>query len=374
MSTPSALFVPAIPASFLDALAKLSRECFGRAAPQNAVLAAAVSHVSRRYTRDRAALMDSQGDPTSLTARLRFFLPRDLYKLWGPLSELWAAQCIPKRSKLRVLDVGAGLGTSTLGLATFAHAHELCASMQVTAIDSDDQALALLSSLLSRPCGLDLPQLQVTTMHRRIDHHASLPAGPFDVILCGLSLNEILLPLSPDQRAAAGAEFLRGVSTRLAVDGCLVVLEPALRDEARTLSEIRDALVADSAPPWVFAPCLGTASCPMLARARDWCHQRLPAAFPAPLAELSRAAGLRDEELTYSYLTLRLLQGNLAALASPDQRAYRVVGGPVLSKGKREFAHGPEYVAARDVKACGNQVLHGAGQITLEVLGFLEHR
>ena len=96
MSTPSALFVPAIPASFLDALAKLSRECFGRAAPQNAVLAAAVSHVSRRYTRDRAALMDSQGDPTSLTARLRFFLPRDLYKLWGPLSELWAAQAIER--------------------------------------------------------------------------------------------------------------------------------------------------------------------------------------------------------------------------------------------------------------------------------------
>ena len=337
MTPPVVLSLPEIPDAFLQALAALARERFGRAAPEGRVLGAAVNHVSRKYTRDRAALMDSQGDPTTLTARLRFFLPRDLYKLWGPLSELLAADCVPKRRSLRVLDVGAGLGTSTLGLATFVHAHGLCESLHVTAIDSDEQALSLMSRLVSRPCGLDLPTLALDVLRKQLDSRASLPEGPFDVIICGLSLNEILLPLSALERPTQGAEFLRTLCLKLSPDGVLIVVEPALREEARALSAIRDILVVSDGSPHVFAPCLGCASCPMLARERDWCHERLPATLPPELSELSRVAGLRDEELTYSYLTLRTQPRDLAVLAPAGQRVYRVVGGPVITKGKREF-------------------------------------
>lgn len=337
MTPPVVLSLPEIPDAFLEALARLARERFGRAAPEGRVLGAAVSHVSRKYTRDRAALMDSQGDPTSLTARLRFFLPRDVYKLWGPLSELLAADCVPKRRDLRVLDVGAGLGTSTLGLATFAHAHGLCEALHVTAIDSDEQALSLMSRLLSRPCGLDLPMLKLDVLCKRLDSRALSPEGPFDVIICGLSLNEILLPLPSHERPTQGAEFLRALCSRLSPGGVLIALDPALREEARTLSAIRDMLVSRDDSPHVFAPCLGCASCPMLARERDWCHERLPATLPSQLSELSHVAGLRDEELTYSYLTLRMQPRDLAVLACAGQQVYRVVGGPVITKGKREF-------------------------------------
>lgn len=331
------LSLPRIPDPFLAFLAQLAQGQFGRAAPDDRTLAAAVQDVSRRYTRDRAQLMDSQGDPASLSARLRFFLPRDMYKVWGPLTELVQLQAAPQRDTLRVLDLGAGLGTTSLGLATFAAKHSLCEQLHITAVDSDAAALTLLSKVLSQAKGLTLPTLQVHQQARTLEVDSQLPRGPFDVILCGLALNEILLPLPLEARTEAGATFLTRLCQQLDDDGCLIVIEPALRQEARTLSAVRDVLVGTPTAPHIFGPCLGTAPCPMLTRKRDWCHERLPAELPGQLGDLSRAAGLRDEGLTYSYLTLRKRPLNLATLADADQRPYRIVGGPVGSKGKTEY-------------------------------------
>jgi hypothetical protein len=123
--------------------------------------------------------------------------------------------------------------------------------------------------------------------------------------------------------------------------GSLVVVEPALRDRTRHLHRVRDALAARPGVT-VFAPCLHAAPCPALAREADWCHEDLAVDLPAWLVPVARAAGLRHEGLTFSYLVLRKDGARLAdADADADVAAtggarLRVVSDAMPSKGKRE--------------------------------------
>ena len=66
---------------------------------------------------------------------------------------------------------------------------------------------------------------------------------------------------------------------------------------------------------------------------RDWCHQEFDFRMPDFLAELARAAGLRERRLTFASLVLRR-DGRTLADAGTDAR---VVSAPLVSKGKREL-------------------------------------
>lgn len=80
----------------------------------------------------------------------------------------------------------------------------------------------------------------------------------------------------------------------------------------------------------------------MLARERDWCHEDLDVDLPGWMVETARAAGLRWQGLTFSYLVLRRDATRSVAelLASePGERALvplRMVSAPRATKGKTE--------------------------------------
>jgi hypothetical protein len=126
-----------------------------------------------------------------------------------------------------------------------------------------------------------------------------------------------------------------------------VVIEPATRADTRALHRARGALIARGLG--VFAPCTHQGECPMLARARDWCHEDLAdAALPDWLVPVARDAGLRWQGLTFSYLVVRrdasrsvaeLLHGTAGDAAVVPTR---LVSQPRATKGKTEaFASGP---------------------------------
>src|SRR5690606_8661717 len=84
-------------------------------------LVRAITEVSRIYTRSRDDIADFGGTPWALAARLAFFLPRDLLKVTMPLMALSRMGAFPgDGDTLRVLDLGAGLGGSCLGVAAYA--------------------------------------------------------------------------------------------------------------------------------------------------------------------------------------------------------------------------------------------------------------
>jgi hypothetical protein len=90
----------------------------------------------------------------------------------------------------------------------------------------------------------------------------------------------------------------------------------------------------------VFAPCLHAKHCPVLAAEGDWCHEDLPVDLPPWVVPLARAAGLRWQGLTFSYLVLRRDDRRLVSELEHGGEAgtvhLRVISELLRTKGKAE--------------------------------------
>ena len=346
-------YLEPVPAALLASVDAVARERFGSRDLRGAALARAVQRVSEAYTRERGALRELAGEHEVLCARLRFFLPRDAPKIAAPLGELAAVGALPRAQQsgdsgpalhggatLRVLDLGAGLGTTSLGAARMLLAQPGVERVHIDAVDHDGAALELAQALCDRYAREAGLALSMSTRRAALTP-ALLPrlARGYHVILLGLVLNELTLDAGNTTDAGEHhARWLTQLSALLADDGVLIALEPALRAQSRALQHARTLLLAKGGPPYLFAPCVHAGACPLLERERDWCHERLPLALPEPIAKIAADAGLREAELSYSYLTLTRAPRSLAELArDAPQRLYRVVSGTLASKGKLEL-------------------------------------
>jgi hypothetical protein len=183
---------------------------------------------------------------------------------------------------------------------------------------------------------------------------AGRASEPFDLVMVGQVLSELDRELDDGARVARHAERIGALMASLDERGSLVIVEPALRDRTRHLHRLRDALLATRAVT-VFAPCLHADPCPALDRESDWCHEDLPVDLPPWLVPIARAAGLRWQGLTFSYLVLRK-DGRTLEDALPAGARLRAVSQLIVSKGKKEAflcgrrasgAHGERLLAVR---------------------------
>jgi len=316
-----------------DALARIhevASSVYGPKATPRA-LADAVVALSHIYTRERGQMASL--DKKTLLARAGFFFPRDLPKIFGPLDALVAAGCTLDGPQLRVLDVGAGLGATSFGLARWLRVRSLpVQALHVTALETNAAALRLFGSFVRTLASLPDEFVPITLDARTEDLRTVRTSDKFDLILFGFVLNELFLDAPEAERAQRRADVLCAASERLAPGGAIIQLEPALKDTTRELMRTRDVLAARNTAPYVLAPCLHSLPCPMLPSERDWCHQELPVALPTSLAEVARAATLRYEGLSYASLVLGNTPRPLPAAGS-----FRIVSDRLLSKGKLEF-------------------------------------
>ncbi|HEY8042552.1 MAG TPA: small ribosomal subunit Rsm22 family protein [Polyangiaceae bacterium] len=295
-------------------------------------LAARVTDLSAAYndaSRARAGVRDAGA------ARLGFSFARDVPKGAAAVRELVATGVLRLGGVLRVLDVGAGLGATTWGVVRALEASGARGAVEVTWVDADAEALDLAAAVARRRAGHGAVELRPRTAARAVGPLDDL--GRFGLVLAGQVLSELDVGAPDEVRVERHASLLRGWLERRVDDhGALVVVEPALRDRTRHLHRVRDALAASGAT--VFAPCLHAAPCPALARDTDWCHEDLPVDLPPWLVPVARAAGLRHEGLTFSYLVLRRDGASLAGVVPARSGAarLRVVSDAMPSKGKRE--------------------------------------
>lgn len=341
------LFIPTLSPAWVEHVTQLSRSELGLTHLRGEPLSQAVADLSRAYTREREDLAELVGDDRAYSARLQFFLSRDLLKVHGPLAELHSVNALPAARRWRVLDLGAGLGTTSLGIARFGACTQCVDELAVTAVDIDPEALELFAAL-ARDLRL-LPGVPIA-----LESHAhdltrrfvpSEVRGPFELIVIGLALNELHGRLGTAELVSRVLECAQLLSD----DGCLIILEPALRATSRALQALRDSLIerlhSEQAALHVFAPCLHEGPCPMRVRERDYCHERIPCELPEPLAQLAASAHLRERDLTYSYLTLHRQARSLAELRS-TQPLLRAISGQLTSKGKTEvWLCQPEHAA-----------------------------
>jgi SAM-dependent methyltransferase len=301
-------------------------------------LGAAVARLSAAYndpSRASAAVRDAGA------ARLGFSFVRDVPKGAGAVRELVAGGAIElgASAPLRVLDLGAGLGATTWGLARALGRAGSARPIEAVWVDPDRTALDVASAIVrARASSGGAVDLRVRALPASVSASPPLGAERFDVVVAGQLLSELDVGAPGEARLARHTALIqRWLEDRVAPDGALVIVEPALRDRTRHLHALRDRLVALGAT--VFAPCLHASPCPALARETDWCHEDLDVDLPAWLVPVARAAGLRHEGLTFSYLVLRragatrLVDGMGAA---DGATRVRVVSSLVRTKGKRE--------------------------------------
>jgi len=304
------------PARWEELLWDAARAELPAAALEMRVLLPAIVERTRRYTDERATLhakLTGREAQRDLAARALFFTVADAAKVQVPLAELARRGLLPA-GPMRVLDVGAGAGAMTLGLLSFDGAPH-----SIIALDRDAAALAIFGRVVGA-LPTPAPTLQTVT-----GDVSRLPGGPFDLVLAGSVLNE----LEPARRAALARDLL----ARLAPGGSLILIEPALRETARALHELRDGLLAEGAAS-VFAPCTRRGPCPALVDPRDWCHEDRSFQPPPRLADLARRTGLRTHGLKFAYLTLRRTAEPL--VDAPSGKALRVVSDALDQKGTVE--------------------------------------
>jgi len=283
-------------------------------------LVRAILDRSRRYTSERERLAAPADRTADLAARAAFFTVADAMKIAIPLAELAGRGALPARRPIRVVDLGAGCGAMSLGLVA-ALASEPGVSLEILAIDRDAAALAIAAAAIRELAARSGVAAAVTTRAADVQ---KAPLGAADLVVMGSLLNELGegAPLAVVERALGA----------IADDGAVIAVEPALRDTARALHEVRDAILARGTGH-VFAPCTRRAApCPALADPDDWCHEDRPLQLAPRTAELARLTHLRDGGMKMSYLVLRARPLPLVAEAS----AWRVVGVPRPEKGKLE--------------------------------------
>src|SRR5690606_31900265 len=207
-----------------DALWRAAERALPAAALSHRALVRAVMERTRRYTSERERLDEPLGpaeEAGDLAARALFFAVTDSAKVSVPLGELFGRGLLPAGdAPLRVLDLGAGAGAMTLGAAAFLADAGRPVDLQVTAIDRDRPALALLSAAAADLGAALGGRVAVEARHGSLRDLAPAP-GSADLVLCGSVLNE----LDEATRLLVIERALAAAGER----GAVVVIEPALR-------------------------------------------------------------------------------------------------------------------------------------------------
>jgi ribosomal protein RSM22 (predicted rRNA methylase) len=320
----------------LEVLAKVSPEKNLR----GDALAQAVVNLSRLFTTARVTLPPRYlNDSAHASAYRSYFLPVNLSKVQVLLDELPNDNHEISDRPMAVLDLGCGPGTGALALLDWLwrRSPEQAKSLSVLASDMSLAPLRDMKRLWEAYCReVGIASTSLRSVEGNLEHPLKGELGkqivhgvPYDLIIMANCLNE-LFPASidpPVERAAVVAQLL----PFLAKNGTIMIIEPALRQTARALHQMRNHLLKQGLCT-VYSPCLHEEACPALDHPDDWCHEERPWQTPPMIAALDREVGFIKDALKFSYLLLRT-DGRTIVRRSPQ--TFRVVSELRELKGEK---------------------------------------
>ncbi len=304
-------------------------------------LAQTVVTLSRLFTTERATLPQHYlDDPAHASAYLSYFLPVNLSKVQVLLDELAENNGIETSDRpMTVLDLGCGPGTGSLALLDWLwhRKPEQARALSVLASDASSAPLQDATKLWEAYCrevgiaGTGLRSVQGNLEHPLKGELGKqiVRGGPYDLMIMANCLNE-LFPSSVDP-SLERAVIVEQLLPFLAPHGTIMIIDPALRQTARGLHQVRNYLLKKGLCT-VYSPCLHEGACPALDHPDDWCHEERPWQTPPTIAALDREVGFIKDALKFSYLLLRT-DGRTIAKRSPN--TFRVVSELRELKGEK---------------------------------------
>jgi SAM-dependent methyltransferase len=270
----------------------------------------------RGFTTDREKREpDYMSDKDALQAYVFSFLLPNLERTKGALTRYGnnAVASLLEKKQLRVLDLGCGPMSASLGLVTLLEELTAAATpplrgmhaakntskpklpnIQITAVDRTDEGVEFALDVL-KMSGYD---------HVEVKFSKELPnskTATFDVVLIANALNEV----SPSLRK----KWIHDCFLMLSPEGICLILEPGQDDHSKALIEVRDEFLFGplAKQTTLLGPCLHKAACPLGANSgrKDWCWFRHNWRPPAFLKALDAETELEHRELAYSFLLLQ---------------------------------------------------------------------
>ena len=167
------------------------------------------------------------------------------------------------KETLRVLDFGSGPGTASLALLA-----SLKQPLNITCVESSQPMRAVAKKLLSSwNAGKSLADLSF------VSHLPTSNTASYDVIVAANALAEL--------SEAESQALITHLTSMVAPDGFLILLEPGQQLHSRRLMRFRDGLAKTSPKLTPLFPCTRADICPMLkASETDWCHSTIEWAQP----------------------------------------------------------------------------------------------
>jgi len=239
--------------------------------------------------------------PELVDARLHFFMPSDIVKVWGPMGEVVELAVFSKR-EISVLDLGCGAGTASVGLAMVLAAAGFAGTVSFTLVEPDPALLRHLrvSFQALRDAGIvrHRTRMEPVTLE---EHLAARRTARHDLVV---ALNVLCEAFSgPEYLSATRALVKTLLRDRLGREGVLLVIEPALKRFARLVAELGDRCRDEGTA--LYAPCLAGPPCPQRDSAgRAFCFHSCPVPVSPFLQSVSARSGLDRHEVNYAYLSL----------------------------------------------------------------------
>lgn len=284
-----------------------------------------VSHLSESFTGRDKFKQGYLKDHAKREAYLLYYLPSNILKSTFLLNELAAGNALPNDERVRILDLGSGPGSATLGLVV--HPALRSSYLEITAVDMASAALEefcwILSRVLqNRPYSL---KTTVANLEKGLDVD-----GEFDLVVVSNLLNELYRRKAVEAKVSwLGEQVLR----RVASNGSLLLIEPALKATTIDLMRVRDMLL-ERYQVNIYSPCPAQGVCPMLASTdRNWCHAEVGWRRPGLITQIDQSIGNRKHSLKFSYLIIRKDGLNLSNLLSSEP-LWRVVSDQHKEKGR----------------------------------------
>jgi hypothetical protein len=262
--------------------------------------APSVSELSDLFTEERgqSRLIHHYFDHARFqSAYLLYFYPLHAFKFFSILAP-FVKPLIPSQKKLKVLDLGAGPGTASMGMIhSFIHSDQKVPPLELHWIDQNSKIMEH-GKLLMERFYAEMPERfeAAPEIHlHRGDAFGKMKTLPqVDWILSGHFLNE--------ESENSDQSLMKLLETTKAKH--LLCVEPAVRSQAQGLSHFRNLMMESNSGWHSLSPCLHDKSCP-LTTGRDWCHSSQPIEIPGFwFLRFSEWIGSQRAFLKHSHLLL----------------------------------------------------------------------
>jgi len=281
------------------------------------------------------------GRPELAEARLHFFMPTDIVKIWGPAAEVLPQLMERNDRKLDGLDLGCGTGTASIGLAMMLAAGNYQGDVRFTLVEPDGAVNRYLKSTMEALDRSRMIRSRQTHCQSTIEEYLATASDQrFDLVVVLNVLSEAF----EEDAYVDGTHALvsRLLKERVKKTGFLVVVEPALKRFARKIAQVQEMCASESRFP--FAPCLADKGCPQVEKRGAFCFHSARVPMSPLLQSVAARSQLDRHEVNYSYLTFSPVGTTLPAHTAQEGH----INGRIISFPKRIKKGFLYFVCTRD--------------------------